>query len=87
VLAGKPVVATAVNGVPDLVVHGETGYLTSAGRPDELADRILDVLARPDRGAGMGLAGAGRVVGGYDVDQMVAELDQLYQEVLGERRP
>jgi glycosyltransferase involved in cell wall biosynthesis len=87
VLAGKPVVATAVNGVPDLVVDGETGYLTSAGRPDELADRILDVLARPDRGAGMGAAGADRVAGSYDVDKMVAGLDQLYQEVLRERRP
>lgn len=84
VLAGKPVVATAVNGVPDLVVDGETGYLTPAGRPDELADRILDVLARPDRGAEMGAAGANRAVGRYDVDEMVAGLDQLYQEILEE---
>ena len=87
VLAAKPVVATAVNGVPDLVVDGETGYLTTAGRPDELADRILNLLARPDRGAAMGLAGASRVAGRYDVQEMVAGLDQLYQEVLGERRP
>ena len=86
VLAGKPVVATAVNGVPDLVADGETGYLTSAGRPDELGDRILDVLARPDRGAAMGAAGASRVAGRYDVDEMVAGLDQLYQEVLWERQ-
>jgi glycosyltransferase involved in cell wall biosynthesis len=85
VLAGKPVVATAVNGVPDLVVDGETGYLTPAGRPDELADRILDVLARPDRGADMGDAGAIRVAGRYDVDEMVAGLDRLYQEVLAEQ--
>lgn len=84
VLAGKPVVATAVNGVPDLIVDGETGYLTPAGRPDQLADRILEVLARPDRGADMGAAGANRVVGRYDVDEMVAGLDQLYQEILEE---
>jgi glycosyltransferase involved in cell wall biosynthesis len=87
VLAGKPVVATAVNGVPDLVVDGETGYLTRAGRPNELADRILNLLARPDRGAAMGLAGVSRVVGRYDVKEMVDGLDHLYQEVLGERRP
>jgi glycosyltransferase involved in cell wall biosynthesis len=84
VLAGKPVVATAVNGVPDLIVDGETGYLTPAGRPDQLADRILDVLARPDRGADMGAAGANRVAGRYGVDEMVAGLDQLYQEILEE---
>jgi phosphatidylinositol alpha-mannosyltransferase len=64
------------------VVDGETGYLTPAGRPDELAGRILDVLARPDRGAAMGAAGASRVAGRYDVGDMVAGLDQLYQEVL-----
>jgi glycosyltransferase involved in cell wall biosynthesis len=86
VLAGKPVVATAVNGVPDLVADGETGYLTTAGRPDELADRILDVLARPDRGAAMGAAGANRVAGRYDVHDMVAGLDQVYQELLREQR-
>lgn len=86
VLAGKPVVATAVNGVPDLVLDGETGYLTTAGRPDELADRIMEMLARPDRGAAMGAAGARRVAGRYDVDDMVAGLDRLYQELLEERR-
>jgi glycosyltransferase involved in cell wall biosynthesis len=85
VLAGKPVVATAVNGVPDLVLDGETGYLTTPGRPDELADRILDVLARPDRGAAMGAAGASRVISRYDVDDMVTGLDQVYQELVGEQ--
>jgi glycosyltransferase involved in cell wall biosynthesis len=86
VLVGKPVVATAVNGVPDLVVDGETGYLTRAGRPDELASRILDMLALPDRGAAMGAAGAARVAGRFDVGQMVDGLDALYWELLGERR-
>jgi glycosyltransferase involved in cell wall biosynthesis len=86
VLVGKPVVATAVNGVPDLVADGETGYLTRAGRPGELADRILDVLAMPDRGAAMGAAGAARVAGRFDVGQMVDGLDALYREVLGKRR-
>ncbi len=85
VLAGRPVVATAVNGVPDLVVDGVTGYLTPAGRPDLLADRILDVLARPDRGAAMGRAGAARVAGRFDVRDMLAGLDAVYQEALAER--
>jgi glycosyltransferase involved in cell wall biosynthesis len=86
VLAGRPVVATAVNGVPDLLVDGETGYLTRAGRPDELAARILDMLALPDRGAAMGAAGAARLAGRFDVDQMLSGLDAVYQEVLRERR-
>ena len=85
VLVGKPVVATAVNGVPDLVLDGETGYLTRPGQPEELAARILELLALPDRGAAMGAAGAGRLTGRFEVDEMVAGLDTLYQEVLRER--
>ena len=85
VLAGKPVVATAVNGVPDLVLDAITGYLTPPGRPDDLAARILDVLGHPDRGASMGAAGAARVAGRFDVSEMLAGVDAVYQEVVGER--
>lgn len=85
VLAGKPVVATAVNGVPDLVVDAATGYLTPPGRPDLLAARIVDVLGRPDRGGSMGVAGAARVAGRFGVGDMLAGVDAVYQEVLGER--
>jgi glycosyltransferase involved in cell wall biosynthesis len=85
VLAGRPVVATAVNGVPDLVVDGVTGYLTPPGRPEELARRILQVLQRPDRGTELGVAGAARIAGSFDVAEMVRELDALYRAALGER--
>src|SRR3954468_23680901 len=44
VLAGKPVVATAVNGVPDLIVEGVTGHLVPPRQPELLAARVLDVL-------------------------------------------
>jgi len=85
VLAGKPVVATAVNGIPDLVVDAATGYLTPPSRPDLLAARIVDVLGRPDRGASMGVAGAARIAGRFGVGEMLAGVDAVYQEVLGER--
>jgi glycosyltransferase involved in cell wall biosynthesis len=86
VLVGKPVVATAVNGVPDLVIDGRTGYLTRAGRPEELAARILEILALPDRGAAMGTAGAAGLATRFEVDEMVTGLDAVYQEALRDRR-
>jgi glycosyltransferase involved in cell wall biosynthesis len=85
VLAAKPVVATAVNGVPDLVVDGATGHLVPPGRPDLLAERVLGVLARPDRGAALGAAGAARVAGSFDVQEMLAGLDGVYREALQAR--
>lgn len=85
VLAAKPVVATAVDGVPELVVDGVTGGLVPTRRPDLLAARIVEVLALPDRGASLGTAGAQRIQGEFTVERMVADLDALYQEVLAER--
>jgi glycosyltransferase involved in cell wall biosynthesis len=85
VLAAKPVVATAVNGVPDLVVDGTNGYLVPPARPDLLAERTLAVLGRPDRGASLGAAGAARIRGRFDVTEMVAGIDALYREVLGQQ--
>jgi glycosyltransferase involved in cell wall biosynthesis len=84
VLAAKPVVATAVNGVPDLVVDGTNGYLVPPRRPDLLAERTLAVLGLPDRGASLGAAGAARIAGRFDVTEMVAGIDALYREALGE---
>jgi glycosyltransferase involved in cell wall biosynthesis len=85
VLTGRPVVATAVNGVPDLVVDGITGHLVPPGRPQLLADRILEVLALPDRGAALGAAGAARVAGRFDVGGMLAGVDEVYREALAAR--
>ena len=82
VLAAKPVVATAVNGVPDLVVDGTNGYLVPPGRPDLLAERTLGVLGLPDRGASLGAAGAARIRGRFDVTEMIAGIDALYREAL-----
>ncbi len=44
--AGTPVVATCVDGLPEVVADGETGRLVAPGRPDELAAAVLEVLSR-----------------------------------------
>jgi glycosyltransferase involved in cell wall biosynthesis len=54
---GLPVVATAVNSVPDLVVPGETGLLVPAERPDSLARALRHLLDHPAEAARLGAAG------------------------------
>lgn len=44
---GRPVVASAVGGVPEIVVDGETGWLVPPARPDVLADAIAHVVEHP----------------------------------------
>jgi glycosyltransferase involved in cell wall biosynthesis len=58
---GKPVVATAVGGTPEAVVHGETGLLVPAGDADALADALDALLRDPERARRMGEAGRTRV--------------------------
>jgi glycosyltransferase involved in cell wall biosynthesis len=75
---GVPVVATAVNSVPDLVVPGESGVLVPPGRPELLAaaiDGVLDDPRTADR-----LVRQGRVLAGgtFDAERLAEVLDQVY---------
>jgi glycosyltransferase involved in cell wall biosynthesis len=57
---GIPVVATRVNGVPEMVVDGETGFLIDVGAPECLADRLERLLRDPALREQMGRAGRTR---------------------------
>lgn len=59
--AGVPVVASAVSGIPEVVVDGETGWLVPPEDPRALGVALEDVLARPDEARRRGEAGRRRV--------------------------
>ncbi len=81
--ARRPVVATAVGGVPDVVDDGETGFLVRPGDTAAMAER-LEVLARdPGLRASMGETGRERVLRRYAVERLVGDVDALYRELLG----
>lgn len=83
--AQRPVVATAVGGVPDVVEEGVDGFLVEVGDVQALAER-LDRLARdPELRRRMGEAGRERVVPRYRVARLVDDVDELYRELLSER--
>ena len=52
--AGRPVVASAVGGVPDAIEHDVTGLLVSPGDPERLAGALTRLLERPDLAARLG---------------------------------
>lgn len=80
--AGKPVVASRVGGVPELVVDGETGFLVPPRDPEALARGVLTLLGDPARAEAMGQAGRERVIRCFSLDRMVRETQQLYEELL-----
>jgi glycosyltransferase involved in cell wall biosynthesis len=77
---GRPVVATAVGGVPSVVVDGETGILVEPKNPEALADALATVLEDPDRGR-FGKAGAALVEERYGAAKMVAAYEEIYPKV------
>lgn len=80
--AGKPVVATPVDGAVDLVVSGETGWLAAAIDGEALAVALGEVLdLSPDARLELGRRGAARLREHHTVEQMVQGLLDLYAEL------
>jgi glycosyltransferase involved in cell wall biosynthesis len=77
----RPVIATYVAGVPELVAPGENGWLVPAGDADALAAAMAAALAAPpEQLAAMGRAGKKRVEEAHDIDKIAAELERLFGE-------
>ncbi len=83
---GKAVVATGAGGVPEVVIHGETGLLVPPAQPRPLADAVLTLLSDPDRARRLGEAGRLRVVAEFSLSRHVEAVEALYKELLGESR-
>src|SRR5205809_562779 len=83
--AGRPVVATRVGGVPDVVQEGEDGFLVEPGATDELADRLARLAHDPELRERMGRAGRERVLPRYAVARLIDDVDRLYRSLLRAR--
>ena len=70
-LAGKPVIASAVGGNPELVEDGVTGYLFNQGNDLELSQKLLELLLAPEKGALMGRLGRQKILDSFSVPSMV----------------
>ena len=81
----KPVVATTTGGIPDIVVHEETGLLVAPEDPEALASAIGVLLDDKSRWAALGQAGRKRVERLFTVDAMVSKLTACYEDVIRER--
>jgi len=79
--AGKPVVASRVGGIPDLVRHGETGYLVPPADEKALADGIKKLLDDPGKAWEMGQNGK-KHCQQFSLEAMIEKLDDLYSGLI-----
>lgn len=84
--AGKPVVATRVGGLPELVRDGETGTLVQPEDPRALADGIASLLDEPERGRAMGRRGRELQRREYSLDRQVERIEELYESLYSRTR-
>jgi glycosyltransferase involved in cell wall biosynthesis len=85
--AGRPVLATAVGGIPELVVEGRTGHLVPAGDWRALAERMVELAGDRDRARRMGEAGRRRARRRFSNERLAGEHAALYQALLETGRP
>jgi len=80
--AGRPVVATDVGGVSDVVRDGEDGFLVPSGDTSSLAERLARIAADPALGERLAASGRARVRERYSVARLIDDIDRLYRERL-----
>jgi len=78
----KPVVASRVGGIPDVVEDGVTGILVSPGNANELARAIKKILGDRKLSREMGKAGRRKMTESFSADFMVKEINRVYRTVM-----
>lgn len=79
---GKPVIATAVGGNPELVTGGRTGWLVPPRSPAHVADAMLQMLRDPQQARAMGRAGRARIEADFTLSRMVEQTESVYRALL-----
>jgi glycosyltransferase involved in cell wall biosynthesis len=77
---GRPVVATAVGGTPELVLDGETGLLVPPRDVDALRAALARVLGDPDLARRLGDAGLDRVLSQFSAHEMHERILRIYED-------
>ena len=79
---GKPVIATRVGGIPEIIEHKENGMLVEPNNVDELVSAIMYMLNNKEEAKNMGKEGAKKILEKFKSEIVVDELERLYGAVI-----
>ena len=77
-----PVISSSVGGLPELVVHGETGYIAEIGDVERMAKYAIELLTNDARHERFAKAGRKRAVENFDIEQIVGVYERHYERIL-----
>ncbi len=78
---GKPVIASRIGGIPEVVQDGKTGFLFKPGNIDELIVKLKILIEAPDKREKMGVDARERVKEYFDVRKIVDENIRVYKKL------
>jgi glycosyltransferase involved in cell wall biosynthesis len=82
---GRPVVASRVGGIPEIVMDAQTGLLVEPRRPEQLAAAVTHVLSDCALAHTMGAAGRERAQRLFGIERHIARVQAVYDQILDER--
>ncbi|NNC95603.1 MAG: glycosyltransferase [Chitinophagales bacterium] len=80
--ANKPIVATEVGGVEDIIKPGETGLLCKSGDQSSFSGLLLDLIENENKRLKMGHSGYSHVSKNYSYNRLVEDMRELYLRLL-----
>ena len=81
-LAARPIVSTAVGGIPEALAGGETGLLVESGSADAVVEAVTGLMGDPGRRETMGRAARDVALQRYSPARVLEKLDRLYSRLL-----
>jgi glycosyltransferase involved in cell wall biosynthesis len=81
----KPVVATNIGGVPEVVEDGKTGILVPPKNPEALAGAVIELLNNPGKTKEMGRLGRLRIKEKFTTGNMISEIEILYRSLFSQK--
>jgi starch synthase len=85
-MSGTPVIASRLGGLPEIVEHGQTGFLVEPGNVTELRERLAELLGNPDLAARLGRQARERALDRFTWQACAERCLTVYNELLGSAR-
>ena len=82
--ASKPIIASNVGGIPEIIQSGTTGILVEAEAPDQLAEQISQLITNPSQAEQLAITGHNTVLEKFSIQKQVNKLEEIYLGILNE---
>jgi N-acetyl-alpha-D-glucosaminyl L-malate synthase BshA len=82
-----PVISSSVGGLPELVVHGQTGYIAEIGDIERMSKYAVDLLTNESKYKLFAQASRNRAITMFGADKVIDMYEEYYKRILAEKVP